>query len=847
MSTLTLSLLLAASPAAPAPDLRALISRADLHYDTPAPRSEDGMPLGNGRMGTLVWTTPQSLRFQVNRNDVYGIDSSTTSFLERNSDYCGGTGFVEIDLGGEVLTPPYFEQHLSVYDGVMTVRGADVTARLLASPAADLIAVEIDDARETPQRIVVGLRFLRYVSAQPGEDFEDRVEENANVVRTLEHTATSRLHSDRDAIALTQRFEEHGYVNVSALSARVAGRRARAHLPNETEVRYVIPAARGKVRVLLSSAAGFARNDRVRAAADRATETAARREQDEIVRETSDWWHEYWSRGFVDLRSSDGTAEYVADNYHYFLYLMAASSRGAYPTKFNGMLWNTRGDARAWGGQHWFANLSCYYEALFASGRLELLDPVFAMFSGAYESYATAARQQWGSQGLFIPETTFFDGLAILPPPIAAEMRDLYLMRKPWSQRSARFHEFGAARLGYSSRWNWNEAGRWKDGRWTIEERLQSPYGPTSHILGTTAKVPYLYWRRYEFTQDVAWLREQAYPMLRGAAEFYRNFPNLKKGEDGRYHIHHINSNESVQGVRDSDEDLSAMRGIFPAAIRAAEILHEDAELRTAWREVLTHLAPLPMSDDPDVLGGAAHGPRTFARGRKPALVGRGGRPDGNSLPMWFFDLVSLETDDAALLEAGQATFSASFDSAIGPRTTVGVLSKIAVAGALLGRADSARYLVPSQMRSTSGERGGAYNDGRPLLNRLALREGHQALDAQRLGRAADALQLSLLSSQPPGPAREPILRLLPAWPKEWDASFRLLARGAFVVTASARGGKVETLDIESLAGARCRLRNPWGGTRLVLRRTGGDETLEGALVEFSTAKGERVSILPGS
>ncbi len=54
------------------------------------------------------------------------------------------------------------------------------------------------------------------------------------------------------------------------------------------------------------------------------------------------------------------------------------SSRGKFPPKFNGMIWNTGGDLRTWGAQHWFANLSCYYEALPASGRLELMDPMFA-------------------------------------------------------------------------------------------------------------------------------------------------------------------------------------------------------------------------------------------------------------------------------------------------------------------------------------------------------------------------------------------------------------------------------------------------------------------------------------
>src|SRR5262249_49893513 len=157
-------------------------------------------------------------------------------------------------------------------------------------------------------------------------------------------------------------------------------------------------------------------------------------------------------------------------------------------------------------------------------------------------------------------------------------------------------------------------------------------------------------------------LRKRAYPMLKGAAEFYRHFPNLWKEDDGRYHIHHVNSNETVWGARDTDEDLSAMNGVFAAASRAAEILGEDAELRARWREVREHLAPLPTSDDPDALRPDDYrGPRVFVRGRRPAVQARGLRPDGNSLPMWFFDLVNLESPDAALQETARATFAAYF------------------------------------------------------------------------------------------------------------------------------------------------------------------------------------------
>ena len=72
----------------------------------------------------------------------------------------------------------------------------------------------------------------------------------------------------------------------------------------------------------------------------------------------------------------------------------------------------------------------------------------------------------------------------------------------------------------------------------------------------------------------------------------------------------------------------------------------------------------------------------------------------------------------------------------------------------------------------------------------MTLREGPQALDAQRLGRAAEALHLALLQSMPPAPGEESVIRLFAACPKEWNARFTLLARGGFLVTAAIEEGR---------------------------------------------------------
>lgn len=113
-------------------DPQKLISRADLNFDTPASRPEEGMPIGNGRTGSLIWTTPSALKLQINRVDAHAMDSTTVSFPRAGSDYGSVCGYIDInvvDAGEDVFTGRHFHQHLSLYDALMTAQGNGLTAR----------------------------------------------------------------------------------------------------------------------------------------------------------------------------------------------------------------------------------------------------------------------------------------------------------------------------------------------------------------------------------------------------------------------------------------------------------------------------------------------------------------------------------------------------------------------------------------------------------------------------------------------------------------------------------------------------------------------------------------------
>ena len=598
---------------------------------------------------------------------------------------------------------------------------------------------------------------------------------------------------------------------------------------------------------MISSAASFTSQPPVKMAL-RELDAVTEQSFEALAAQTADWWHHFWSISYIDLHSDDGEADFVAAHWAYFLYLMGSTSRGAYQPRFGGLLFCTNGDMREWGSQYWWANQGCYYNGVQASGHFELMQPVFDTYTRMYDACARAAQQQWGSKGIWIPETVFFDGPENLPDDIAAEMRDLYLGKKPWEQRSEKFMALADTKAPHNSRWNWKDKGRWIDGHYVWPDRGAGPRGPVVGILSSGAKIAYLYWLHYDYTRDKTFLRERAYPMLKGVAEFYRNYPNLKRGADGYYHIHDVNNHEPVWGVTDAQEEVCAMRGMVPLAIRAAEILDADADLCATWRAFNEKLPSLPRDQ---LQTGHVAQPFYWIAGVPPAVHGDPTRPA--LLPVLLYDLCTLATTDAQTQKTARNTYGLTHPRPTTQGTAVSVLSQAAVIAARMGNADDVRFMLPNQIRCLAPDHdfcdfAGSGSAASPvLMNRMTLREGPGAIDAERLGRVADALESALLQSSPPVPAGEPILQLIPALPKQWDARFRLPARGGFVVTASVQKGAIDSVEILSTAGGECRIKNPWPGASVEVRGGGDDKAsvISGDLLKFSTVRGQTVRLAP--
>jgi hypothetical protein len=303
---------------------KSLVSKADLSYNVPVSRSEEGIPVGNGRMGSLVWTTPNAMHFQINRVDVFSIGCYSNSFPIAHSDYSNGCSYVDInveDYGEGVFAGNTFNQHLSVYDGLSTVRGKNIDARVLAWNDGDVIATEIDDQRATPSPINIDLRMLRYVVSYLGNNKYDILNQHIVQVKTGAHTATSHLEIRDGQIILIQEFKEDNFYNASAVAIGIVGRAGKATFYNESTIRLSAKPGKGKFIILTSSAASADPKVDVAGLALKQLDAAQKKSFDELLDNNRLWWSNYWSRAFIHLHSADSIADNVEKNYTYLLYI----------------------------------------------------------------------------------------------------------------------------------------------------------------------------------------------------------------------------------------------------------------------------------------------------------------------------------------------------------------------------------------------------------------------------------------------------------------------------------------------------------------------------------------------
>ena len=431
----------------------------------------------------------------------------------------------------------------------------------------------------------------------------------------------------------------------------------------------------------------------------------------------------------------DGTpeAKKVTQGYALQRFKTACAGRGAYPIKFNGSLFVIDWPAVSFGKDK-------------VTG-VETFKPVTA-------DYRTWGGQYWfqNTRAMYWPRLKAGD-FDMMKPLFAMYLGEI---RNNEAAVKKLYNHEGSYVAETSPHWGalQNLVGK-KEGKYT-------DYYFTPVLELSTMMLDY-----YDHTQDKSFLKEMLLPFANLGLTFFSN--HFPRDKDGKLLLSPDNSIEMYWMVSNPLPDIAGLHYVISRLKQLPEDL-TTPEMRKSWADLETILPPLPVADkdgrkvicpyDPalntDVKAHNFENPELYA-----------------VYPFRLYGLPELGKDD---LQVARDTYAA--------RSQKGLhcWGQDPMDCAYLGLTDEAKKLVVHDLTNKdSRQKFPAFWD-----------KGHDyAPDEDIGGNGEQTLQLMLMQTE----GRK--ILLLPAWPKEWNCSFKLHAPYQTTVSGRVEGGKVLDLTVD--------------------------------------------------
>jgi alpha-L-fucosidase 2 len=450
------------------------------------------------------------------------------------------------------------------------------------------------------------------------------------------------------------------------------------------------------------------------------------------------WWTEFWNRSWIHVAGTADAGK-VSQSYAIQRYMTACAGRGAQPIKFNGSLFTVGHDLP---------------EGASSSG--DNHDPDYRAWGASYWNQNTRLIY-WpliasGDEDLLAPWLNMY----VCALPLAIDRTQIY------------YHHDGAAFIETMYFWGlpnvndfgWNNKGSELQSEW-MRYHVQGGLEVLAQMLD-----------RYDYTQDAAFARDSLLPMADGVITYYdQHWP---RGPDGKIFMQPAQAIETYQRTAGNPTpDIAGLMNVLPRLLSLPASLAGKAR-QSFWTKILTDLPPLPMG--------------TTAKGKLPPK-GQGD-PDGRStiLPAQKYgDPKNSENPELYTvfpyrlfgvgkpnLEMARDTYAARlyhFSKCWG---------QDGMEAAILGMTDEAKKGVVQEFT----------NYGNQQFPWFWPKSNDWIPDMDNGGAGMMTLQLMLMQCD----GRR--IQLLPAWPVEWMADFKLRAPYQTTVQGHVENGKVTHLKV---------------------------------------------------
>jgi alpha-L-fucosidase 2 len=514
----------------------------------------------------------------------------------------------------------------------------------------------------------------------------------------------------------------------------------------------------------------------------------ASREAATSITEHRKWWHEFWQRaGYMKITSADGSGEYMENLRALYLYSSAAQSSGEYPGSQAGVedMFSSVLTHNWDPGAFWHWNLRMQVAANLSSGVSELNTPYFNLYR---ENLASI--QDW--------TRTHMNGLPGICVP-----------------ETMRFNGPG---IEYET-WDRDET--------IVALNCDAGFKPyyNARTISTGAEISLWIWKQYLATSDRTFLTRN-FPVMAESARFLLAYE--KPGSDGLKHTSPSNAHETQWDLQDPTTDLSARTALYRTVIEAAQLLNTEPALVKQLQAALTAIPPLPRTEAGTAktllsASSDAEGTDVLAASYSPAAENHNVENIGME-PVWPYDLIG---DTSPLFDLAKRTYlhrpyPINQDWSYDP-------------------IQAARLHLPDEVKSTLVQLTQHYQT---FVNGYANWGGKSGeFYVEQQGVVTAALNEALVQDY------DGVIRIDPAFPKDWDVNGQVAVRGKTKVGVRIAGGAAQQVTIDVGSAGPVKVRNPWGNVAPVNLISGGLPTvkLAGPMLEFSALAGRRYVLTPAT